>query len=96
MDGIVQIQPSEELAYWVGVVQSDGCFRPKWERGRRSLKYLISFGIAEKSLPMVEKIREIASKILNRHGKIYKESERNVWNYCIQIKQFLSLFKDLI
>lgn len=90
----IKLEPSEELAYWVGAVQTDGSLSEHHEKKRDKTRTRISFGIAEKSLPMVEKFRDISLRILSRRGKIYK-LKRGSWYYEITVKQLSPTFKSL-
>jgi len=45
------MKPSKDLAYWIGVVQSDGCFKKYLEKRRQIFRYIISLLAAKISLP---------------------------------------------
>jgi hypothetical protein len=66
-----KIVPSEELAYWVGVVRTDGCLKFHTNKNG-NVDSRISLHVAEKSLPMSVKFQRISSEILNRKSKIWK------------------------
>ncbi|MBI4009935.1 MAG: hypothetical protein HY361_01950 [Candidatus Aenigmarchaeota archaeon] len=91
----VKIEPSEKLAYWVGVAQSDGSFRTYWEKDRKSAKYLISLCVAEKSFPMLLKFTELSKMLFKRKSGIWKESKRERWIMHIGVTRLLETFKTL-
>lgn len=68
----MEIKPSEELAYWVGVAQSDGClkFYRNKHTGRTDVR--VSLHVAKKSVPMSLKFQKISSDVLNRRSMIWK------------------------
>lgn len=85
------VEPSEELAYWVGVAQSDGYLkRYHWKCEER---VGLSFGISEKSLPMLTKFRSISDKILHRKSKIWKC--KSGWQYYVGMKSSMKLLRTL-
>jgi len=89
------IQPSIELAYWVGAVQSDGSLKIYNERDRKNPRYRISLGVSKKSLPMLIKFQRICKNVFNRNIKIFKSKTREIWNLNIRIKGLLELFHKL-
>jgi hypothetical protein len=86
---------SEGLAYWTGVVQSDGCLKTYFDKKKNNLKYLISFNVAKKSLPMLEKFRDLSTAILNRNANIFKMNYCEIWSFHISVKKLLENFKNL-
>jgi hypothetical protein len=92
---------SEELGYWVGVAQSDGCLKRYFNKRRNYTDVRISLHVATKSLPMVKKFQEISSKLFDRHGKIWKENKgknwrfQDEWEHHIAVKKLLKTFKEL-
>lgn len=86
---------SENLSYWVGVVQSDGCLKTYFDKSKSNLKHLISFNVAKKSLPMLEKFRDISDTTFNRNAKIFKMHYSEIWNFRISVKELLETFEQL-
>ncbi len=70
MDRELKVEPSEDLAYWIGVVQSDGCFYKYIERGRRKHRYLISLDVSKKSVPMLIKFVKLSEDLFKRKVSI--------------------------
>jgi len=83
----ISLQPSEELAYWIGVVQSDGCLS----------KNRISIGINNKSLSMLKKFAKISYSIFKTTNKITLRSrnEKNIRQFRFSIGKLLSSLKLL-
>ncbi len=100
MEKEIKVEPSEDLAYWVGAVQSDGCLtkytvkRDKY-RDKREIRIELSFHISSKSLPMLEKFKDVSEKIFDRHAQIWKVSGREEYRFHITVKRLLPLFKLL-
>jgi hypothetical protein len=62
----------EELAYWVGIVQTDGCIVKYVPKNRKTERIEISMEVSKKSLPMLRKFKEICQTYLKRKCKIWK------------------------
>lgn len=90
-----EVKPSEKLAYWIGVAQSDGHFKKYLVKSRNYEDLSLSLGVGRNSLPMIQKFQELSSKIFNRHSKIWKENKREIWDYHIGIKKLLNIFSQL-
>ncbi len=88
-------EPSEELAYWVGVVQSDGSFCSYVERSTSKIKCTISFGVSEKSLKMLEQFERLSFLLFKRKGSIFKSKTRKVFYSKIGVKSFIGIFQGL-
>lgn len=94
MENEMQVQPSVELAYWVGVVQSDGCLNIYTDKKTNKINYRISVDVERKSLLMLKKFQDISNKILNCKIAIY-ECNNNVFKCTLGAKRLLELFKKL-
>lgn len=93
MTEIKELGPSEELAYWIGAAQSDGCLSRSLTKGRA--QYKLEFGVCSKSLPMLERFRDV-SRIFKTKARIWKDERRpDVWRYCIGVKELIPLFREL-
>jgi len=84
---------NENLAYWIGVVQSDGCFKTYFEKRRSSLRNLISFTIGRNSLPMLQKFQSLSRTLFNRNAQIFKANNIEKWYFQISVKELLGDFK---
>ena len=83
----MEIKPSKELAYWVGVVQSDGCLY-----GNR-----IYLGVKSRSFPMLEKFAEISKIIFRTNNQIRQRSKSEPGVRCFRftVSKFISQLKNL-
>jgi len=90
------MKKSKELAYWIGVAQSDGCFRNYFEKREDKLieRYKLQLGVREKSLPMLEKFRKISQKLFGTTGNI-STNRKEAIVFEIKVKRFLRFFKEL-
>ena len=86
---------NENVAYWIGAVQSDGCYKTYTEKKRNITRHLISFHVSKKSLPMVRKFQFISKNIFNRNSKIFKIDKSNTWEMHIGIAKLIEDFKKL-
>lgn len=90
----MKVQPSEELVYWLGAIQADGCLKfYKTKRGYIDIRLCLD--ISKGSLPMLNKVRQITCKLFNRNGGLWKSSNRNLFYYHICVKQLLKDFDSL-
>ena len=93
--GKIKIEPSEDLAYWVGAMQTDGSFWKYYRKEKRHFEFRLAMGVATKSLPMLQRVVELSAKIFKRYGKAYKRDKEDQWDYYIQVKQLLFIFDEL-
>jgi hypothetical protein len=87
MKSELEIKPSEELAYWVGVVQTDGCLSQN----------RISLAVKDVSLPMIEKFTKISQNIFHIQNTIKQRSRNEVDVKFIRFSatKYLKYFKKL-
>ncbi len=90
-----ELRPSADLAYWIGVAQSDGYFGTRWQKDRKSPQYTVALEVGKKSLPMLLKFKELSTTILKREAKIWKRSKKEYWQVRIGVGKFLEAFKKL-
>ncbi|MCD4760171.1 hypothetical protein K8R33_04765 [archaeon] len=90
------MEPSKELAYWVGVAQSDGHYKICNEkRGENVIeRHIIQLGVSIKSLPMLKKFETISQKIFGTSGN-YCIDKRKKHRFEIKIKRFLDKIKKV-
>lgn len=72
----MKIQTSEELAYWIGVAQTDGSL---YYQGKGKKYLYLELEVSRKSLPMLKKFSKITYKIFNLNGKVSKRKDRNTF-----------------
>lgn len=82
---------NENLAYWCGLVQADGYFKKKRQRGRDN--YLIVFAVKDKIL--VEAFQKISASVLGRNTVIYKRRNLNLFVCEIGVTRLIPLFEAL-
>lgn len=63
MEQELRIEPSEELAYWIGAMQTDGSFWRYYRKEKHHFEFRLAMGVATKSLPMLQKVAELSAKI---------------------------------
>lgn len=90
-----EICPSEDLAYWVGVVQTDGSFKRYNVKSTGYSGYHISLNIAEKSLPMQIKFRDIASRLFGTKSKIFREHSTGRYDFKFSVSRLIPIFHNL-
>lgn len=95
MEQEIKVEPSEDLAYWIGAIQTDGSLWKYYRKEKRHFEFRLAMGVATKSLPMLQKVVELSAKIFKRYGKAYKRATEDQWDYYIQVKQLLSVFERL-
>ena len=91
----MKIKPSEELAYWVGVAQSDGCFKRYVVKPTGRVRYFVSLRVRRKSLPMPRGFQKISNKIFNRNVGIFKERKTPTWMFALSSNTLADIFKSL-
>lgn len=81
----MEIEPSEELAYWTGVIQTDGSLKYS-----KKFKYWrISLYVSSKSLEMLKKIQELTPKLIERQSHIWKDKKEDTFYWHVGVKEFL-------
>ncbi len=90
------IRLSEDLAYWVGVVQTDGYLKQFVNKTRNNgrIQYYVKLGVV-KSIPMLEKFRKISMSIFGCRGSMWKYEKTNYIEYKFGASKLLPLFKKL-
>ena len=86
---------SKDLAYWVGVIQTDGCFKKREYKKKKCVNFLISIQISLESLPMLQKVREISRKLFSRNAKIWRLRGRDRLDYSIGVTELIPIFEKM-
>ena len=84
---------TEELAYWLGIVQTDGCYNEYFDKKKNRVVYRIIMNVT-KSLPMLVKFQEINRKLFNRKSNIYKKTTGS-YESKIYVKEYLDEFNKM-
>jgi hypothetical protein len=88
------IKASEELLYWIGVVQSDGCLNSYYDKKRNTTYHRISVTVSKKSLPMLKKFQVISNSVLGSNIRIYS-CKNETFKCTLGAKNLIKIFKDL-
>ncbi len=91
----MKIKPSVELAYWTGVVQSDGSFQKYFNKRKKKISVNVYLTVSKKSLLMLKKFQKISKTVFSRKSKIFKLHKRNSYELHIGVKNFLKDFEKL-
>ncbi len=86
---------SADLAYWIGVVQTDGYFKKTYYKKRRLFRYQICLSVGYKSLPMLEKFKRISHEIFGVKTTVWDNKKTNIVQYQFGCKDLLPIFGSL-
>ncbi|MBT4539653.1 hypothetical protein HOI26_00295 [Candidatus Woesearchaeota archaeon] len=86
---------SENLAYWLGVAQTDGYLKKQFVKSRNLLRYLVVLDVGFRSLPMLKKFRNVSDEIFGVKGTIWENKKRNTIEYKFGAKNLLPIFDKL-
>ena len=89
----MEIERSEKLAYWIGIVQSDGSFTKNVKSDKGPSE--ISMGVGRKSVPMLDAFRGLSGEIFDRHSGRWKIKGKDEWRAHICVKRHIENFKNL-
>src|SRR3989344_390585 len=90
----LEIKPSEDLAYWIGVAQTDGCFNKYINKHNGKIRYRVDLVVGEKSLPMLIKFNRLSYNLFKRKSGILKLGNGEFGTY-ISVKELLATFVKL-
>lgn len=86
---------SEDIAYLIGVLQSDGCIYEFYDKKRQRKQIRLSLEVGKNSLPMSEKFKHILEKTLDIHVNIRKSpSAKNAYIIQTSINRKAELFRE--
>jgi len=90
----VKIEKSSALAYWIGIVQTDGYLKKYLDKtgGYKRFKYFIVMHVVT-SLPMLKRFQKISLRLFNRKAKIHKFKKG--WVCKIGVTKLLPFFEEL-
>ncbi len=86
---------SVDLAYWIGVVQTDGYFKKYFPKNRVKPVYSMVLHVGHCSMPMLVKFREISKRIFIIKGSTYRFNRDNSIAFKFGINKFITLFEEL-
>ncbi len=61
---------STDLAYWVGVAQTDGYFKRQFVKSKKVTRYFIRLDVGSPSIEMLNKFQSLSQKIFSIKGTI--------------------------
>lgn len=88
---------SEDFAYWVGVVQTDGYFKRQFVKSRKTENVYIFLAIGSKSLPMQSRFIDISRKLFGIKGSLFKYVNKGgflSYEYKFGCKNLIELFNQ--
>ena len=84
-----------DIAYLIGVLQSDGCIYEFYDKKRNRKQIRLNLTIGEKSFPMSEKFKCILEKSLGIHVNIRKSpSAKNAYIIQTSINRTAHIFRE--
>ncbi len=86
---------SSDLAYWVGVAQTDGYFKRQFVKSKKVTRYFIRLDVGSPSIEMLNKFQSLSQKIFSIKGTIWRDHKRNSIAYQFGAKELLPLFSSL-
>ncbi|MGV8171782.1 MAG: LAGLIDADG family homing endonuclease [Candidatus Woesearchaeota archaeon] len=86
---------TEDIAYLIGVLQSDGCIYNFYDKKEGRNRIRLSLGVGKNSLPMSEKFKQTLEKILGIHVNIRKSpAAKNAYIIQTSINRTACIFID--
>jgi hypothetical protein len=86
---------NSDLAYLLGVFQSDGCYWKFYNKKRNKLVHRLGFYGNEKSLPMLEKAQAVLKKEFGRNLAISMRNDKKNFYIQTSINSDLEVFERL-
>ncbi len=92
---INNVKIDEDIAYLIGVLQSDGCIYEFYDKKRNRLHIRLNLGVGKNSLPMSEKFKQTLKKSLNITVNIRKApSAKNAYVIQTSINRTAEIFRE--
>ena len=85
---------SKNLAYWLGVCQTDGFLKKQYVKSKNQTRYYICLTIGHSSIEMLEKFMQISKQEFNREGSIYYDQKRASIQYKFRCNRLLEEFEE--
>lgn len=86
---------STNLAYWIGVAQTDGYFKKQYIKQKKLYRHQIRLNVGYCSIEMLEKFRRLSAEIFNVKGAIWYDTKRSAVEYTFGAKNLLPVFDQL-
>tara|TARA_Y100000310_G_scaffold339489_1_gene432309 strand:+ start:1253 stop:1693 length:441 start_codon:yes stop_codon:yes gene_type:complete len=85
---------STNLAYWIGVVQTDGSFVRR-KRKKNKTYDSIELGVGYPSLEMLKKFRNLSQRVFGVKGHSWQSKKKRSQTYGFGAKALIPLFNQL-
>ena len=85
----------EDLAYWVGVAQTDGYHKKYLPKNQNNVTHSMVLHVGFCSIPMLIKFREISRSLFQIKGSTYSVNGNNSLVFKFGITRLLNLFNEL-
>lgn len=86
---------NHEIAYLIGVVQSDGYIYTFKDKKHKKTYLRLVFNVSKSSLPMLKKVQTILKNYFNKKIKIHKRNNKNSYYLQASIKRCSEIFNIL-
>ncbi|MBI4152551.1 hypothetical protein HY495_02470 [Candidatus Woesearchaeota archaeon] len=86
---------SPDLAYWVGVIQTDGYFKKQFVKSEGVTRYLIRLNVGYSSIEMLDKFRSLSQLLFSIKGNTWHNTKRNDITFQFGAKNLMGLFSSL-
>ncbi len=86
---------SSDLAYWVGVVQTDGSLKKVFLKRTNRQIILVALTVGSLSVPMLQQFAEISQKIFGMKGSTWVNRKRGCVEYKFGAKSLIPVFQRL-
>lgn len=90
----IKIQPSGELAYWIGLVQADGSLKHYKFKRNGKVKERWQLDLESKDKVLIEKFKSVNKNIFKRSSKMWRR-RKGTWTSHIGVKRLLLSFQSL-
>lgn len=89
-----KIRVDENLAYFIGVLQSDGCLYLFFDKKKNWKSIRLSLYVAQKSLPMSRKFKNMFREKFGRDVNIRKVPNKNLYAIQTSINSLYHIFSE--
>ncbi|MFH0875653.1 MAG: hypothetical protein V1859_06970 [archaeon] len=99
-NSIIDVQKikNANLAYWVGVAQTDGYFKKQFVKSTSRTRFYVVLGVGKKSLPMLNKFKQISNEVFMVKGNTFLSLSYNKYHkieYKFGCNRLIPFFNQL-
>ncbi len=91
---INELTIDSELAYFIGVLHSDGCIYIFNDKKQNKKKIRLSLGVAQRSLPMAITFQRILFEKFNKKVNVRKVPNKNLYSIQTSINRVANIFQN--